>query len=82
MLLLDLWSPALQIFLQLRKCADIIHRLPDEGAIVITNIHDDRCDALTTSQCTLGCQKFRTREAERLGKGLPGYLLRCGVLPR
>jgi len=38
--------PGFEDFLQPRKCIDIMRQLPDEGVIVVINIHSDRCDAL------------------------------------
>ena len=74
-------------FLQPRKCADIMRRLPDEGAIVIVNIHNDRCDALALmagagKPMHIPLPKFSYQEAERLAKGFHGHLLRHGVVSR
>ena len=74
-------------FLQPRKCADIMRRLPDEGAVVIVNTHNDRCDALALvagadKPMHIPLPKFSYQEAERLAKGLRGHLLRHGVVSR
>jgi tetratricopeptide (TPR) repeat protein len=74
-------------FLRPRKCADIMRKLPDEGVIVVINIHDDRCDALALTAGSnkplhIPLPKFSYHEAERLAKGLRGHLLRHGVIRR
>ena len=64
-----------EYFLQPRKCADIMHALPEEGPIVIINIHINRCDALALKAGAdepmhIPLPKFSHQEAERLAKGL------------
>ena len=79
--------PGFEDFLQPRKCADIMSRLPDEGVVVIINIHNDRCDALAlmagaSEPMHILLPNFSYQEAERLAKGLHGYPLRQRVLSR
>ena len=76
--------PQFKDFLQPRKCADIMSSLPEEGPIVIINIHSDRCDALAL---VAGAEKplhiplpnFSYQEAARLANGLCDYLFSLGI---
>jgi len=61
-------------FLRPKMCADIMRGLPDEGAIVIINIDNDRCDALALmagadEPMHILLPQFSYKEAERLAKG-------------
>jgi hypothetical protein len=71
--------PQFKDFLQPRQCADIMGRVPEEGPIIIINIHRTRCDALALVFGANGpkhipLHKFSFQEAERLTDGLRGYL--------
>jgi len=79
--------PGFEDFLQPKRCADIMRNLPDEGAVVIINIHKNRCDALALiagadEPLHIPLPKFSYHEAERLAKGLHRHLLRHGVMSR
>jgi len=76
-----------EYFLQPRNCTDVMGRLPDDGTVVIINIHSDRCDALALmagagEPMHIPLPNFSYQEADRLAKGLRGYLLRCRVISR
>lgn len=71
-------------FLRPRRCADIMRSLPDEGAIVIINVHPDRCDALalmdgTSMPIHVPLPKFSYERADRLAQGLRHHLLCNGI---
>ena len=77
-------TPGFEDFLQPRKCADIMRRLPEEGPIVIINVHHDRCDALAlmasaSEPIHIPLPKFSYQQAERLSNGLRCYLHSVGV---
>jgi hypothetical protein len=74
-------------FLQPKKCADIMRGLPDEGAVIIINAHENRCDALALMACAsepvhIPLLNFSYQEADRLAKGLNSYLFDKGVISR
>jgi hypothetical protein len=71
-------------FLRPRKCADIMGSLPEEGPVIIINIHPDRCDALALmagadEPLHIRLPNFSYQEAERLAISLRGHLLSFGV---
>lgn len=74
-------------FLQPKKCADIMRGLPDEGVVIIINAHENRCDALAliasaSEPVHIPLPNFSYQEADRLAKGLNGYLFGKGVISR
>jgi len=76
--------PQFKDFLRPRKCADIMDNLPEEGPVVIINIHSNHCGALALIAGAGGplhipLPNFSYREAERLANGLHDFLLSLGV---
>ena len=80
--------PRFRNFLRPRKCADIMSSLPDEGPVIIVNIHSIRCDALALiagadEPIHISLPNFSYQEAERLANGSRSYLgarSRLGIL--
>ena len=80
-------TPGFEDFLLPKKCADIMSGLPNEGPVVIVNIHDTSCDALAliagaSEPVHIPLSNFSYQEAERLAKGFQSYLLRLGLISR
>jgi hypothetical protein len=76
--------PSFEDFLQPRKCADIMRRLPDEGIVVIIKIHKDRCDALALRAGTEGPMQvplpnLSYQQTEHLAESFRRYLSCCGA---
>ena len=76
-----------EYFLQPRKCADIMRRLPDEGRVVVISTAEDRCDALalisgTSEPMHIPLPNFCYEKAEHLARGLRRYLVGYGVISR
>jgi len=71
--------PRFKDFLRPRKSANIMSSLPEDGTIVIINIHTARCDALALvtgadHPLHIPLPNFSHQEAERLANGLQSYL--------
>jgi hypothetical protein len=79
-------TPQFKDFLQPRKCAEIMSGLPEEGPVIIINMHTDRCDALAlmagTHSPTHIPLKLSFQESERLANGLRCYLQTVGIRSR
>lgn len=74
-------------FLQPRKCPDIMSGLPDDGPVVIINVHEERCDALALLAGSNGpihipLPNFSLQQATQSVVDLRAYLSSYGVRMR
>jgi len=83
--------PRFRDFLQSPKASNLFARLPQDGPIVIFNIHEDRCDAIALisgaeTPLHIPLESFSHRQAvelrDRLGRGLTHGTLRAYRLMR
>jgi len=79
--------PAFHDFLQPRRALDIMNHLPQDGPVILINVHKDRCDALALipdcgQPLHIPLDDFTYEEASRLRDRLRSYLSRRGCRMR
>ncbi|KAJ3530668.1 hypothetical protein NMY22_g8478 [Coprinellus aureogranulatus] len=71
--------PGFEAFLQPLTCKALLNGLPEEGSVIIVNLHESRCDAISLSAGSnepthIALQGFSLKKAKELRKTL-GYEL-------
>lgn len=80
-------TPGFESFLQPSPCSTLLHHLPESGAVVILNVHGDRCDGVVLSATLkdplhIPLPNFSLEKAKKYRQDLDAQLQSRGIRMR